>query len=161
MRRLTCLALSSTVGREAGVPEGQMWGDLLPQLRGGFPPLLSLGPTSHLGRGVSTCPPPPPGAAPSEPTSPYSLCPSARAQEELMNNSELVQSYRQQIGNVVNQANLQLFWNMYNRWGRGSGQDPAAQPPPRGAGRRATPAPWGRMSRVSFREESLLAQVTP
>ncbi|KAM7060268.1 protein NDRG4 isoform 4-T4 [Molossus nigricans] len=36
------------------------------------------------------------------------------SQEELMNNSELVQSYRQQIGNVVNQANLQLFWNMYN-----------------------------------------------
>lgn len=35
-----------------------------------------------------------------------------------MNNTELVQSYRQQIGNVVNQANLQLFWNMYNRYGR-------------------------------------------
>lgn len=34
-----------------------------------------------------------------------------------MNNSELVQSFRQQIGNVVNQANLQLFWNMYNRCG--------------------------------------------
>ncbi|MFV1292786.1 hypothetical protein QMK83_29395, partial [Klebsiella pneumoniae] len=29
-------------------------------------------------------------------------------------NTELVQSYRQQISNVVNQANLQLFWNMYN-----------------------------------------------
>lgn len=41
-----------------------------------------------------------------------------RAQEELVNNTELVQSYRQQIGNVVNQANLQLFWNMYNRCGR-------------------------------------------
>ena len=38
-----------------------------------------------------------------------------------MNNSELVQSYRQQIGNVVNQANLQLFWNMYNRCGHGAG----------------------------------------
>lgn len=37
-----------------------------------------------------------------------------------MNNSELVQSYRQQIGNVVNQANLQLFWNMYNRCGGGA-----------------------------------------
>ncbi|XP_017734423.1 PREDICTED: protein NDRG4 isoform X5 [Rhinopithecus bieti] len=36
------------------------------------------------------------------------------SQEELVNNTELVQSYRQQIGNVVNQANLQLFWNMYN-----------------------------------------------
>ncbi|XP_045662859.1 protein NDRG4 isoform X2 [Ursus americanus] len=36
------------------------------------------------------------------------------SQEELANNTELVQSYRQQIGNVVNQANLQLFWNMYN-----------------------------------------------
>ncbi|XP_029060978.1 protein NDRG4 isoform X5 [Monodon monoceros] len=35
-------------------------------------------------------------------------------QEELVSNTELVQSYRQQIGNVVNQANLQLFWNMYN-----------------------------------------------
>lgn len=34
-----------------------------------------------------------------------------------MNNTELVQSYRQQISNVVNQANLQLFWNMYNRFG--------------------------------------------
>uniref|UniRef100_A0A8D0RH96 Protein NDRG4 n=1 Tax=Sus scrofa TaxID=9823 RepID=A0A8D0RH96_PIG len=36
------------------------------------------------------------------------------SQEELVSNTELVQSYRQQIGNVVNQANLQLFWNMYN-----------------------------------------------
>eukprot|EP00066_Takifugu_rubripes_P010984 XP_003979297.2 PREDICTED: protein NDRG4-like [Takifugu rubripes] len=35
-------------------------------------------------------------------------------QEELMNNTELVQSYRQQINNTVNQFNLQLFWNMYN-----------------------------------------------
>lgn len=37
------------------------------------------------------------------------------AQEELVNNTELVQSYRQQIGSVVNQFNLQLFLNMYNR----------------------------------------------
>ncbi|XP_064016640.1 protein NDRG4 isoform X4 [Pogoniulus pusillus] len=36
------------------------------------------------------------------------------SQEELMNNTELVQSYRQQIGTVVNQFNLQLFLNMYN-----------------------------------------------
>ncbi|CAI9162023.1 unnamed protein product [Rangifer tarandus platyrhynchus] len=36
------------------------------------------------------------------------------SQEELVGNTELVQSYRQQISNVVNQANLQLFWNMYN-----------------------------------------------
>ncbi|XDB59709.1 hypothetical protein AB1E18_013097 [Capra hircus] len=36
------------------------------------------------------------------------------SQEELVSNTELVQSYRQQISNVVNQANLQLFWNMYN-----------------------------------------------
>lgn len=36
-------------------------------------------------------------------------------QEELMSNTELVQSYRQQINNTVNQFNLQLFWNMYNR----------------------------------------------
>ncbi|KAH0501635.1 Protein NDRG4 [Microtus ochrogaster] len=36
------------------------------------------------------------------------------SQEELVNNTELVQNYRQQISNVVNQANLQLFWNMYN-----------------------------------------------
>ncbi|XP_030313641.1 protein NDRG4 isoform X5 [Calypte anna] len=36
------------------------------------------------------------------------------SQEELMNNTELVQSYRQQIGSVVNQFNLQLFLNMYN-----------------------------------------------
>lgn len=32
-----------------------------------------------------------------------------------MSNTELVQSYRQQINNTVNQFNLQLFWNMYNR----------------------------------------------
>ncbi|KAB0389022.1 hypothetical protein E2I00_011775, partial [Balaenoptera physalus] len=38
----------------------------------------------------------------------------AKFAEELVSNTELVQSYRQQIGNVVNQANLQLFWNMYN-----------------------------------------------
>uniref|UniRef100_A0A8C2TMA0 NDRG family member 4 n=1 Tax=Coturnix japonica TaxID=93934 RepID=A0A8C2TMA0_COTJA len=37
------------------------------------------------------------------------------SQEELVNNTELVQSYRQQIGSVVNQFNLQLFLNMYNR----------------------------------------------
>lgn len=37
-------------------------------------------------------------------------------QMELMNNTELVQSYRQQINNTINQFNLQLFWNMYNRW---------------------------------------------
>lgn len=34
-----------------------------------------------------------------------------------MNNTELVQSYRQQINNTLNQFNLQLFWNMYNRCG--------------------------------------------
>lgn len=51
-----------------------------------------------------------------------------------MNNAELVQSYRQQIGNVVNQANLQLFWNMYNRCGRGAqARDPSVQPPHPGA----------------------------
>ncbi len=36
-------------------------------------------------------------------------------QEELMNNTEVVQTYRQQINNTINQFNLQLFWNMYNR----------------------------------------------
>ncbi|TRY93638.1 hypothetical protein DNTS_029706, partial [Danionella cerebrum] len=36
------------------------------------------------------------------------------SQEELMSNTEVVQSYRQQINNTVNQFNLQLFWNMYN-----------------------------------------------
>ncbi|KAM5125134.1 protein NDRG4-like, partial [Mantella aurantiaca] len=36
------------------------------------------------------------------------------SQEELMNNTELVQNYRQQISSCVNQNNLQLFWNMYN-----------------------------------------------
>ncbi|KAG1938268.1 protein NDRG4 [Pimephales promelas] len=36
------------------------------------------------------------------------------SQEELMNNTEIVQNYRQQINNTVNQFNLQLFWNMYN-----------------------------------------------
>lgn len=43
----------------------------------------------------------------------YLLC--VFLQEELMNNTELVQSYRQQINNTINQFNLQLFWNMYNR----------------------------------------------
>ncbi|CAH2323804.1 NDRG4 isoform X3 [Pelobates cultripes] len=38
----------------------------------------------------------------------------AASKEELMNNTELVQNYRQQIGSCVNQSNLQLFWNMYN-----------------------------------------------
>ncbi|XP_025055575.1 protein NDRG4 isoform X3 [Alligator sinensis] len=38
----------------------------------------------------------------------------AATKEELVNNTELVQSYRQQISSVVNQYNLQLFWNMYN-----------------------------------------------
>ncbi|XP_028623482.1 protein NDRG4-like isoform X1 [Grammomys surdaster] len=36
------------------------------------------------------------------------------SQEELVNSTGLVQSYQQQIASVVNQANLQLFWNMYN-----------------------------------------------
>lgn len=45
--------------------------------------------------------------------SPHLVC--VVLQEELMNNTELVQSYRQQINNTVNQFNLQLFWNMYNR----------------------------------------------
>lgn len=51
-------------------------------------------------------------------TAPSSACPDLcplLAQEELVNNTELVQSYRQQIGSVVNQFNLQLFLNMYNR----------------------------------------------
>uniref|UniRef100_A0A8C6WPC0 NDRG family member 4 n=1 Tax=Neogobius melanostomus TaxID=47308 RepID=A0A8C6WPC0_9GOBI len=34
--------------------------------------------------------------------------------EELVSNTELVQSYRQQINNNINQFNLHLFWNMYN-----------------------------------------------
>ncbi|KTG34058.1 hypothetical protein cypCar_00027589 [Cyprinus carpio] len=36
------------------------------------------------------------------------------SQEELMSNTEVVQTYRQQINNTINQFNLQLFWNMYN-----------------------------------------------
>uniref|UniRef100_A0AAQ4RBR3 Protein NDRG2 n=1 Tax=Gasterosteus aculeatus aculeatus TaxID=481459 RepID=A0AAQ4RBR3_GASAC len=46
---------------------------------------------------------------------PDTVLPHLFSQEELMNNTELVQSYRQQINNTVNQFNLQLFWNMYNR----------------------------------------------
>uniref|UniRef100_A0A8C2XC18 NDRG family member 4 n=1 Tax=Cyclopterus lumpus TaxID=8103 RepID=A0A8C2XC18_CYCLU len=45
---------------------------------------------------------------------PDTVLPHLFSQEELMNNTELVQSYRQQINNTVNQFNLQLFWNMYN-----------------------------------------------
>uniref|UniRef100_A0A7N6AXV1 NDRG family member 4 n=1 Tax=Anabas testudineus TaxID=64144 RepID=A0A7N6AXV1_ANATE len=47
-------------------------------------------------------------------TLPDTVLPHLFSQEELMNNTELVQSYRQQINNTVNQFNLQLFWNMYN-----------------------------------------------
>ncbi|KAM9568379.1 protein NDRG4 isoform 7-T7 [Salvelinus alpinus] len=45
---------------------------------------------------------------------PDTVLPHLFSQEELMNNTELVQSYRQQINNTINQVNLQLFWNMYN-----------------------------------------------
>uniref|UniRef100_A0AAR2L8V3 NDRG family member 4 n=1 Tax=Pygocentrus nattereri TaxID=42514 RepID=A0AAR2L8V3_PYGNA len=48
-------------------------------------------------------------------TLPDMVLPHLFSQEELMNNTELVQSYRQQINNTINQFNLQLFWNMYNR----------------------------------------------
>ncbi|XP_031420427.1 protein NDRG4 isoform X2 [Clupea harengus] len=44
---------------------------------------------------------------------PETVLPHLFSQEELMNNTELVQNYRQQI-NTINQFNLQLFWNMYN-----------------------------------------------
>ncbi|KAM8861083.1 protein NDRG4 isoform 3-T3 [Synchiropus picturatus] len=47
-------------------------------------------------------------------TLPDTVLPHLFSQEELMNNTELVQSYRQQINNNINQFNLQLFWNMYN-----------------------------------------------
>ena len=57
---------------------------------------------------------------------PSSRPPSPGTQEELVSNTELVQSYRQQISNVVNQVNLQLFWNMYNRCGRRRGGQMAA-----------------------------------
>ncbi|XP_010781396.1 protein NDRG4-like [Notothenia coriiceps] len=45
---------------------------------------------------------------------PDTVLPHLFSQEELMSNTELVQSCRQQINNTVNQFNLQLFWNMYN-----------------------------------------------
>uniref|UniRef100_A0A3Q3QGK9 NDRG family member 4 n=1 Tax=Monopterus albus TaxID=43700 RepID=A0A3Q3QGK9_MONAL len=47
-------------------------------------------------------------------TLPDTVLPHLFSQEELVNNTELVQSYRQQIGSNINQFNLQLFWNMYN-----------------------------------------------
>lgn len=57
-----------------------------------------------------------------------------------MNSTELVQSYRQQIGNVVNQANLQLFWNMYNRYGRGgAGRGRTLRAPAHGGDRAGNP----------------------
>uniref|UniRef100_A0A8C6NW67 NDRG family member 4 n=1 Tax=Nothobranchius furzeri TaxID=105023 RepID=A0A8C6NW67_NOTFU len=43
------------------------------------------------------------------------VLPHLFSQDELVNNSELVQSYRQQINNAINNYNLQLFWNLYNR----------------------------------------------
>uniref|UniRef100_A0A7N9ASQ0 NDRG family member 4 n=1 Tax=Mastacembelus armatus TaxID=205130 RepID=A0A7N9ASQ0_9TELE len=45
---------------------------------------------------------------------PDNVLPHLFSQEELMSNTELVQSYRQQISSTINQFNLQLFWNMYN-----------------------------------------------
>ncbi|XP_063052134.1 protein NDRG4 isoform X2 [Engraulis encrasicolus] len=44
---------------------------------------------------------------------PDTVLPHLFSQEELMNNAEVVQNYKQQV-NTVNQFNLQLFWNMYN-----------------------------------------------
>lgn len=61
---------------------------------------------------ASSCSAPSVGKAPSSLRPDF--CPLL-VQEELVNNTELVQSYRQQIGSVVNQFNLQLFLNMYNR----------------------------------------------
>ncbi|KAG7522332.1 hypothetical protein JOB18_019727 [Solea senegalensis] len=45
---------------------------------------------------------------------PETVLPHLFSQEELVNNTELVQSYRHQINTTINQFNLQLFWNMYN-----------------------------------------------
>lgn len=45
---------------------------------------------------------------------PDMVLPHLFSQEELVSNTELVQSYRQQINNSINQVNLHLFWNMYN-----------------------------------------------
>uniref|UniRef100_A0AAX7UV18 NDRG family member 4 n=1 Tax=Astatotilapia calliptera TaxID=8154 RepID=A0AAX7UV18_ASTCA len=45
---------------------------------------------------------------------PDTVLPHLFSQEELVSNTELVQSYRQQINNNINHFNLQLFWNMYN-----------------------------------------------
>uniref|UniRef100_A0A3B3IP22 NDRG family member 4 n=1 Tax=Oryzias latipes TaxID=8090 RepID=A0A3B3IP22_ORYLA len=47
-------------------------------------------------------------------TIPDIVLPHLFSQEELVSNTELVQSYRQQINNNVNHFNLQLFWNLYN-----------------------------------------------
>uniref|UniRef100_A0A8C7XSA6 NDRG family member 4 n=1 Tax=Oryzias sinensis TaxID=183150 RepID=A0A8C7XSA6_9TELE len=47
-------------------------------------------------------------------TIPDIVLPHLFSQEELVSNTELVQSYRQQISNNVNHFNLQLFWNLYN-----------------------------------------------
>ncbi|XP_054885505.1 protein NDRG4 isoform X5 [Poeciliopsis prolifica] len=47
-------------------------------------------------------------------TIPDTVLPHLFSQDEMVNNTELVQSYRQQITNSVNHQNLQLFWNMYN-----------------------------------------------
>uniref|UniRef100_A0A3Q0RDP7 NDRG family member 4 n=1 Tax=Amphilophus citrinellus TaxID=61819 RepID=A0A3Q0RDP7_AMPCI len=47
-------------------------------------------------------------------TLPDTVLPHLFSQEELVSNTELVQSYRQQINNNINHFNLQLFWNMYN-----------------------------------------------
>ena len=116
------------ISRETAAPEtdwGDGWGGVPspPKAVGSphtLPPPPSL-PTTGVGQGPLRPEVPPlsqsPAVAPYRPAA-RALIPRPRAQEELVSNTELVQSYRQQIGNVVNQANLQLFWNMYNRCGR-------------------------------------------
>ncbi|KAM9048987.1 protein NDRG4 isoform 2-T2 [Megaptera novaeangliae] len=112
------------ISRETAAPETD-WGDgwdgvpSPPKAVGSphtLPPPPSL-PTTGVGQGPLRPEVPPlsqsPSVAPHRPAA-LALIPRPRAQEELVSNTELVQSYRQQIGNVVNQANLQLFWNMYN-----------------------------------------------
>ncbi|XP_034033056.1 protein NDRG4 isoform X2 [Thalassophryne amazonica] len=47
-------------------------------------------------------------------TLPDTMLPHLFSQDELMSNTDLVQSYRQQISNTINHFNLHLFWNMYN-----------------------------------------------
>lgn len=155
MRHRTCLALTSAVGHEAGAPERQVWGDL-PQLRGASPPWV---PPPTLG-GLLLPPPcqewPPRSPRPH----PRSVCPvlsgPGGADEQLGAGAELPAADRER-GEPGQPA--ALLEHVQQVWARGSGPEPLSTAPPTPGCRHTVPRM--QRSRVSLREESLLAQGHP